>query len=283
MAGLLSHLGMRDARTTTRATTAARTGRSSRSAAGRRCAKHPPKWVMAAELVETNRLWARTVAASSRSGPSASATTWPSVRTASRVGRAQRSSRHHRAGDVVRAADRGRPHRRLRPRRPPRRAGDVHPPRAGRGRLDHPPPLRRAQPEFFDQLRAREDRTRQRRLARRRRHVRVLRPRVSAPTWSPPATSTSGGRPLRRTDPELLTMTLEALLGAASDDDDRPSFPRRVAPGRPGLPAVVPVRPRRRRRRRHRPHPARGPEPGDEPTASTGRCRGSAPSWSRRW
>ena len=46
----------------------------------------PPRWVMAAELVETNRLWARRVAAISPSGSSAPAPTSSSARTASRAG-----------------------------------------------------------------------------------------------------------------------------------------------------------------------------------------------------
>jgi ATP-dependent helicase HrpA len=60
LAGLLSQIGMRDGET-----------KEYRGAFGSRFviggtagrAKRPPKWVMAGELVETNRLWARTVAA----------------------------------------------------------------------------------------------------------------------------------------------------------------------------------------------------------------------------
>ncbi len=60
LAGLLSHVGMRD-----------REGRQFRGArgatftigAGSVLAKRSPRWVVAAELVETNRLWARRVAA----------------------------------------------------------------------------------------------------------------------------------------------------------------------------------------------------------------------------
>jgi ATP-dependent helicase HrpA len=77
LAGLLSHIGMRD-------TEAAAAGRASRDRVGSRRrgpaeftgargarftifpdspqARKPPPWVMAAELVETSRLWARTVA-----------------------------------------------------------------------------------------------------------------------------------------------------------------------------------------------------------------------------
>ena len=60
LAGLLSHLGMRDG--------VSREFRGARGArfalgAGSSLARKPPRWVMAAELVETNRLWARVNAA----------------------------------------------------------------------------------------------------------------------------------------------------------------------------------------------------------------------------
>ena len=60
LAGLLSHLGFRDQDP--------REFRGSRGAVfviapGSVLAKRPPRWVMAAELVETNRVWARRVAA----------------------------------------------------------------------------------------------------------------------------------------------------------------------------------------------------------------------------
>lgn len=60
LAGLLSQIGMRD-----RDTRELRGARGSRFqiASGSVLAKKPPAWVMAAELVETNRLWARGVAA----------------------------------------------------------------------------------------------------------------------------------------------------------------------------------------------------------------------------
>ena len=60
LAGLLSHLGMRDG--TTRDFCGARGSRFAIGGGSALGAK-PPRWVMAAELVETNRLWARTVAA----------------------------------------------------------------------------------------------------------------------------------------------------------------------------------------------------------------------------
>ena len=59
LAGLLSHIGYRD-----RETRDFRGARGARFAVfpGSALAKKPPQWVMAAELVETSRLWARTAA-----------------------------------------------------------------------------------------------------------------------------------------------------------------------------------------------------------------------------
>ncbi len=59
LAGLLSHIGMRDQ--DSRDLKGAR-GSTFTIARGSVLARRPPKWVMAAELVETNRLWARRVA-----------------------------------------------------------------------------------------------------------------------------------------------------------------------------------------------------------------------------
>ena len=60
LAGLLSHIGMRDGER--REFRGAR-GSTFAIARGSVLAQAPPRWVMAAELVETNRLWARRVAA----------------------------------------------------------------------------------------------------------------------------------------------------------------------------------------------------------------------------
>ncbi len=59
LAGLLSQVGVRDG--DSREFLGARQARFA-IAPGSALAKKPPRWVMAAELVETNRLWARTVA-----------------------------------------------------------------------------------------------------------------------------------------------------------------------------------------------------------------------------
>jgi ATP-dependent helicase HrpA len=59
LAGLLSHLGMRDG--TTREFLGARNARFA-IAPGSVLSKRPPAWIMAAELVETNRMWGRIAA-----------------------------------------------------------------------------------------------------------------------------------------------------------------------------------------------------------------------------
>ncbi|MBW9213473.1 ATP-dependent RNA helicase HrpA [Mumia sp. zg.B53] len=59
LAGLLSHIGLREGET--RDYLGARNGRFA-IFPGSGLAKKPPQWVVAAELVETSRLWARTVA-----------------------------------------------------------------------------------------------------------------------------------------------------------------------------------------------------------------------------
>ena len=109
-------------------------------------AKQPPTWVMVAELVETSRLWGRDVAriepewveplAEHLVKRTYSEPRWDAKRGA---------GRRHRAGDALRAADRRRPHGRLRARSTRSLvARAVHPPRAGRGRLGDAPPLLRA-------------------------------------------------------------------------------------------------------------------------------------------
>ena len=143
LTGLLSHLGLRDA-----------SRRDYLGARGARFALWPgsgvkgqPSWVMVAELVETSRLWGRTAA---RIDPR-----WVEPLAEHLLRRTYdeprwekqaRLGRRHRAGHAVRAADRRRPRGRLRVDRPRPVARPVHPPRAGRGRLGHPPPLLRRQP-----------------------------------------------------------------------------------------------------------------------------------------
>ena len=140
LAGLLSHIGMRRRRPD-----GARVRRRPRRPVrdlrpARRWPRSRPRWVMAAELVETNRLWARTVAAD-RAGVGRAARRPPGQAHLQRaaLGREARRRGGAPSGHAVRAADRRRPHGGLRPDRPGAGPGAVHPARAGRGRLGHPP------------------------------------------------------------------------------------------------------------------------------------------------
>ena len=69
LAGLLGNIGTQVRRS--RACISARAASGSPFFRGRRCARKAPQWVMAAELTETTRLYARYVAASIRTGSSA--------------------------------------------------------------------------------------------------------------------------------------------------------------------------------------------------------------------
>ena len=65
----------------------------------------------------------------------------------------------------------------------------------------------------------------------------------------------------RADDPDLLTLTPEALLGANAAEALGPRDSGGVAAGRPRARGDLPVRPRRGRRRGHRARAARGAEP----------------------
>ena len=144
MAGLLSHLGHRDG--TSRDYRGAH-GATFAIARGSSVGKQLPRWIMAAELVETNRLWARTVTAiqpewAERIGAHLVRRSYGDATWDAAAGRGG----HRRTGQPVRVADRQRTHDRSRSDRRPARSLDVHPPRAGRGRLDHAPHVHGRQP-----------------------------------------------------------------------------------------------------------------------------------------
>ena len=100
LAGLLSHIGLQEPSRLQPAASAPK-GRAGRAAEylgargarfaifpGSALARKPPDWIMAAELVETSRLWARTVAPDRAGvGRAARPGTWSSAATASRTGR----------------------------------------------------------------------------------------------------------------------------------------------------------------------------------------------------
>ena len=110
-------------------------------------ARKPPPWVVAAELVETSRLWARVGGADrARVGGAARRAPGPAHLQRAALGRAARRGDGGREGNALRAAGRGRPAGQLRPHRPGGGARDVHPRRPGRGRLADPAPVLPAEP-----------------------------------------------------------------------------------------------------------------------------------------
>ena len=144
LAGLLSHVGMYDP--ATREHVGARQARFL-VAPGSVLHRRPAAWVMAGELVETTRLWARMVA---RIDPG-----WIEPLAGHLVRRSYgepwwdaRRGRgpDHREGDAVRAPGRRRPAAGARPGRPGPGPPPVHRARPGGRRLVHPPSLRRRQP-----------------------------------------------------------------------------------------------------------------------------------------
>ena len=144
LAGLLSHVGGRDQ--DGRQFRGAR-GSSFVIAAGSVLARRPPRWVMAAELVETDRLRARRVATITPDWieRAAGAPGQALVRRAV-VGRRSRVGRDDGDGHPLRAPDRDGPGGAARPCGCRRRPGDVRPPCARRWGVGRPTRLPGPQP-----------------------------------------------------------------------------------------------------------------------------------------
>ena len=279
LAGLLSHIGMWDGEK--REYLGAR---QARFAIGRRSAlgKAPPRWVMAAELVETNRLWARTVARiqpewveRARRPPRQAQLRRAVVGRA--AGAAMADERVTLYGLPIVAARRvnvGRVDPGARPRA-------VHPPRPGRGRLGDVAPASSAQ------------RGRGRRGAgprgpgpaprpprRRRRASSTSTTRASRPTSSPAGTSTAGGATTGRPSPTCSTSPPRSSSTPAAGAVSTGRLPRQVgARATSTLAAALRFEPDDRARRRHRRHPPRRARPASTAAASTGRCPATARSW----
>ena len=159
-------------------------------------ARKPPDWLVAAELVETSRLWARTVAAVEPE--------WVEPVAAHLVKRSYSEPRWSRSagqrgrageGHPVRDPDHRRPDGAAAADRPGAGARAVHPPRPGRGRLADPAPLLPRQRQADRGGRAPSS-SGPGAAAWSRGRTRCTRSTTpgSRPTWSPPATSTPGGR-----------------------------------------------------------------------------------------
>ena len=185
LAGLLSHVGMKvvlPARPGTPPERGRRPlpeylgARGTRFAVfpGSALARKPPDWVVAAELVETSRLWGRIVA-ERRAGMGRTGRRPPGQAVLQRAPLVQEPRRRHRHGEghPLRHPDRRRPHGELRPHRPGRLPRAVHQARPRRRRLGNQAPLL----------------PRQRHAARRGRRTRAARP--------PPRPGSRRGRALR--------------------------------------------------------------------------------------
>ena len=280
LAGLLSHVGLRDPEK--REYLGARGARFA-IYPGSALFRKPPRWVMAAELVETSRLWARDLRrGSSPSGSRRWPSTWSSAPTASRTGRP--------------SAVAAWPYEKVTLYGVPLVAGRT----VAYGRID--PELSRElfirhalvegewqthHPFFHDNRALLEDVEELEHRARRRDIVvddetlfafydeRIPADVVSARHFD------AWWKKARREQPDLLTFDPSMLV---RDDADRVSaddYPDSWRAGRPDPAADLPVRAGRRRRRRHRARPSGGAQPG-RPTASTGRCPACARSWSPR-
>ena len=181
-----------------------------------------------------------------------------------------------RAGHALRRAARRRRAGGLRPDRPRGVPRAVHPPRAGRGRLGHPPPRSSTTTARCSSgvERARAPRAAPRHPRRRRDAGRRSTTSGCPPTSSPRGTSTRGGRRRAARQPDLLTFTEDAAASATTPA----AISRRGLPATSGsrasssLPVTYQFEPGRRGRRRHRAHPGRRAQPGRRTTGSTGRC-----------
>ena len=190
-------------------------------APGTPLAKKPPRWVVAAELVETSRLFARTVA---RIDPEeverlADAPGQAAVLRAA-LGRQARLRRGHRAGHAVRAAARRGPPRAVRLDRPGRLPRAVHPARPRRWASG------RRTTASGPTTSGRSSRSRRWRSgpggatsASTTRPCSSSTTPASPPTSSPPGTSTAGGRP-------------PAATGRTCSPSRRRCSPTRPRPGR---------------------------------------------------
>ena len=252
-----------------------RTRRPSRASTGARGArfaifpgsalfKKPPRWVMAAELVETSRLWARIVA---RIEPE-----WAEPLAEHLVKRTYSEPHWEKKQGAVMAYEKvtlyGVPivaarkvnYGRIDPELSP---GAVHPARAGRGRLGDPPRVLRTTTGAARRGRgARAPGPPPRHPGRRRDAVRLLRRSGS------PSDVVSGRhfdtwwKKARRDRARPADFDPAMLVNDAAGRRQRGRLPRRLAAGRAAAAADLPVRAGHRRRRRHRAHPAAGAQPG---------------------
>ena len=241
-------------------------------------ARRPPRWVMAAELVETNRLWAR-ARRDDRAGLGRAARRPPRPPLVRRAAVGRRSGRggDGRDGDAVRAADRQRPDGRRTTASTAAGAREMFVRHAlvdGEWSTHHafvarnrgvPRPRARASRRGCAAGHLLDDDELLRLLRRavgRRRHVGApLRPVVEG----------------RRGDRRRAARPHRRRAGRPRRVPPR-RLPGHVAAGRPRAAAVVPLRPGRPARRRVGARPADRAEPRRPTRASTGRSPATGPS-----
>ena len=280
LAGLLSHIGLQATATTKPASTSAPAAPGSRSSPARRCAKKPPRWVMAAELVETSRLLARIAA---RIEPE-----WVEQLAGHLVKRSYSEphwERQARLGGGLRAGHastgcRSSPAAGSHYGRSTRSclARAVHPARPGRGRLaDAPPRSSPTTARCSSEVAELEDAgPPPRHPGRRRDAVRRSTTRGSPPTSSPARHFDSWWKKARRDRRRTCSTFTPAMLDQRAARAGRTGGLSRTRGAPAAHPAAdLPVRAGRRRRRRHRRRAARRARPASPPTpGSTGRCPG---------
>ena len=282
LAGLLSHIGMQDADAAPRGKR-----RGPAEFAGARgarfaifpdsvLARKPPPWVVAAELVETSRLWARVTA---RIEPE-----WAEPLAGHLVRRSYSEPRWDARRGAVLATEKvslyGLPivaappvnYGRIDPAAGPRA---VHPARAGGGRLADPAPVLRPEPAGAGRGGGLE------RKARRRGIVADDAALFDFYDRRIPASVTSARhfdswwKKARADEPDLLDL----LPGRPGRPGRRADRPGRL-PGQLGrAAAVLRVRAGRAGRRGDRGRPAGRAEPGGAARSSAGRCPGCARNW----
>ena len=292
LAGLLSQVGMADPLAEKKKGEKQRGPREYLGARGAKfvicpgsaLAKKPPRWVMAAELVETTRLWARTVApvqpewieplAAHLVKRTYSEPHW-SRKRASAVA-TERVTLH----GIPLVADRTVAVREDRPRGLPR---PVPAARARRGRLGHPAPLLPA-PTASCSTTPRSWSTGRGGATSSWTRTRSSRSTTSASrrTSCPGRHFDTWWRKESRRDPELLDFTEEMLTTEAARGVDRSAYPDHVVRGRAHAAAVLRVRARAPHRRRDRRRAGGRAAPGGPDAVHVAGARDCARSWSPR-
>ena len=193
-------------------------------------------WVMAAELVETNRLWARrrrrdpARVGRARSAATSCKRSYGEPRWDARAGAAVTTERS-RSTACRSSSGRTVGYDRVDPRRRPRAVRRATRSSTATGSPHHAFVARNA--AFLDEVAALEARVRRGDLLDDEAVARLLRRARRPPTSSRPATSTAGGSDARRREPDLLDLTDDRAATATARSSDLDDFPDTWRHGRP--------------------------------------------------